>query len=336
MAQRLFDRIMFIAFCEDRRLLPEKTIPNAYTVAGFHAVTNPRWQNFKNLFRFIDAGNETYGIPQYNGGLFAPHAVDELELPDMPWTTFFNAISTYDFADEVNLDVLGHLFERSITELEKLKESGVFGDAEKAESIRRDAAIGQAQAAWHLLHAAGTDRPDRAVHRRRTDRRAFRGRGRRVRDLRKGSAAGHGPGRRRILAAVPGHLAEPEDRRSGLRQRRVSVPGLRRAGSALPRSHRPPRPVGRSATRRNSPNRFRRSFCRRTCTASISRPRRSRSRNWPSGFARPVRANCSPSSRRTSSTATRWFTIPKSTRPVSIGASGSPTCSTARRPDSIA
>ncbi len=47
MAQRLIDRIMFIAFCEDRHLLPEKTIPKAYTVAGFHAVTNPRWQNFQ-------------------------------------------------------------------------------------------------------------------------------------------------------------------------------------------------------------------------------------------------------------------------------------------------
>ena len=132
MAQRLFDRIMFIAFCEDRQLLPEKTIPKAYTVAGFHAVTNPRWQNFKNLFRFIDAGNKTHGIPRYNGGLFAPHSVDQLELSDVPWTTFFNTISTYDFADEVNLDVLGHLFERSITELEKGKASGIFGDAEKA------------------------------------------------------------------------------------------------------------------------------------------------------------------------------------------------------------
>ena len=133
MAQRLFDRIMFIAFCEDRQLLPEKTIPKAYTVAGFYAVTNPKWQNFKNLFRFIDAGSEAHGIPQYNGGLFAPHAVDEIELPDIPWTNFFNSISTYDFADEVNLDVLGHLFERSTTELEKLKESGLFGgDAEKA------------------------------------------------------------------------------------------------------------------------------------------------------------------------------------------------------------
>ena len=32
----------------------------------------------------------------------------------------------------MNLDVLGHLFERSITELERLKVSGLFGDAEKA------------------------------------------------------------------------------------------------------------------------------------------------------------------------------------------------------------
>ena len=141
MAQRLFDRIMFIAFCEDRQLLPEKTIPKAYTVAGFHAVTNPRWQNFKNLFRFIDQGNETHGIPKYNGGLFAPHAVDQLELPDTPWATFFNTISGYNFSDEVNLDVLGHLFEQSITELEKLKESGLFGgDAEK---VRQYAAMPQ-------------------------------------------------------------------------------------------------------------------------------------------------------------------------------------------------
>ncbi len=132
MAQRLFDRIMFIAFCEDRQLLPEKTIPKAYTVAGFHAVTNPRWQNFKNLFRFIEESNETHGIPTYNVGLFAPHAVDQLQLPDTPWATFFDTISGYNFSDEVNLDVLGHLFEQSITELEKLKESGLFGgDAEK-------------------------------------------------------------------------------------------------------------------------------------------------------------------------------------------------------------
>jgi len=39
----------------------------------------------------------------------------------------------FPIADEVNLDMLGRLFERSITESEELKESGLFGgDAEKA------------------------------------------------------------------------------------------------------------------------------------------------------------------------------------------------------------
>ena len=332
MAQRLFDRIIFIAFCEDRRLLPEKTIPKAYTVAGFHAVTNPRWQNFKNLFRFIDAGNETHGIPQYNGGLFAPHAVDELELPDDALDDLLQHDQQLRLRRRSEPRRAGASLRAVDHGIGKAQGVGVVRRRRKGEPIRLDAAIGQAQAAWHLLHAAGTDRPDRAVHGRGTDRRALRGRGRRVWHFRKGSAPGHGPRRRRILASLPRHLAEPQDRRSGLRQRRVSVPGLRRAGSALPRGHRPPRPVGRSRTRRNSPSRFRRSFCGRTSTASISRPRRSRSRNWPSGFARPVRANCSPSFRRTSSTATRWSTIRRSTRPASIGASGSPTCSPPRKP----
>ncbi len=133
MAQHLLDRIVFIAFCEDRHLLPERIIAEAYNVAGFDPAENPRWRSFKALFRFIDTGRLDRNIPRFNGGLFAPNAVDELELPDIPWTTFFTTISGYDFADEVNLDVLGHLFERSITELEKLKGVGLFGDAEKAE-----------------------------------------------------------------------------------------------------------------------------------------------------------------------------------------------------------
>ncbi len=132
MAQRLFDRVIFIAFCEDRQLLKPKTIERAYKdLPGFSAATNPRWQNFKSLFHFINVGDEEHDIPRYNGGLFSNHAVDDLDLPDEPWTDFFNTLGTFDFADEVNLDVLGHLFEQSITELEKIKESGVFGGNEE-------------------------------------------------------------------------------------------------------------------------------------------------------------------------------------------------------------
>jgi len=124
--QRLLDRVIFIAFCEDRGLLNQYTIKRAYEqLPSFYAVTNPRWQNFKNLFRFLDKGNDNLGLPAYNGGLFAESPADDVELDDT-WTVFFNQLGGYDFADEVNLDVLGHLFEKSITELEKQRASGLF------------------------------------------------------------------------------------------------------------------------------------------------------------------------------------------------------------------
>jgi hypothetical protein len=136
--QRLLDRIIFIAFCEDRELLPTGTIASAYEKLPpeFSPVTNPRWQNFKNLFRFVDKGKPERRFTGYNGGLFAVSPADDLELDDQ-WTHFFHFVGGFDFADEVNLDVLGHLFERSITELEKLKTTGILGDAEKAEQFAR-------------------------------------------------------------------------------------------------------------------------------------------------------------------------------------------------------
>ena len=246
MAQRLFDRIIFIAFCKSRRLLPENTVSTAYGVNGFQDVTNPRWQSFKTLFHFIDVGNEKHGIYRYNGGLFQPHAVDDLELPDEPWTTVFRAISKYDFAGEVNLEVLGHLFERSITELEKLKEWGLFGDKEKAE---RYASMPQSAKRKQLgAYYTPPQLTSRIVQYTVEELIAERFAAAAVEFgvPEEGCQPGRNARRRRILATMSRHFAEFKDRRSGLRQRRLPVPSLRRAGRALPRNHRPPRPVGRS------------------------------------------------------------------------------------------
>lgn len=125
-AQRIIDRIMFVAFCEDRRLLPERTIADTFdAVARFHRVTNPRWRNFVDLFHAMDKGHPQLEIKTgYNGGLFEFAAeVDELQLED-DWTNFFREVAEYDFREEVNVDVLGNLFERSITELERLRIGG--------------------------------------------------------------------------------------------------------------------------------------------------------------------------------------------------------------------
>lgn len=129
-AQKLLDRIIFVAFCEDRGLLPEKCIDTAYkSRPPFSKVTNPRWQNFLNLFHAVDTGHSLDLALQngYDGGLFRHDPdVDDLQLDDS-WTNFFQNVGTYDFREEVNVDVLGHLFEQSITELHRLRTGGLFG-----------------------------------------------------------------------------------------------------------------------------------------------------------------------------------------------------------------
>jgi hypothetical protein len=143
--QKLLDRVLFCAFCEDRGLLPADTIGKAYQHSDPY---NPRpvWENFRGLFNAINVGNEKLNINGYNGGLFAADAtLDRLRVPDAVCQTF-RELAAYDYrpASEVMLgdavagigslidvDILGHIFEQSITDLEKLRDE-VEGKAEPA------------------------------------------------------------------------------------------------------------------------------------------------------------------------------------------------------------
>jgi len=127
-AQKLIDRIVFVAFCEDRDLLPSNSLDRAWrTLPPFKIATNPRWQNFLALFRTVDSGDPDEGITPFNGGLFKiDPALDTLDLPD-EFTKFFQNIGTYDFRDEVNVDVIGHLFEQSIHAIRRIRQTGVLG-----------------------------------------------------------------------------------------------------------------------------------------------------------------------------------------------------------------
>lgn len=129
-AQRLLDRIIFIAFCEDRGLLKPRTLAQTHAaVPPFAKATNPRWRNFMDLFHAMDRGHPNLELKTgFDGGLFhQDDTVDNLQLDD-EWTDFFCEIGEYDFRDEVNVDVLGHLFEKSVTELEKIRQGGLFRD----------------------------------------------------------------------------------------------------------------------------------------------------------------------------------------------------------------
>jgi hypothetical protein len=128
--QKLLDRIIFVAFCQDREFLPPQSLKLAWEhIPPFVRVTNPRWHNFLQLFKSIDEGNDNLDppIPPYNGGLFRKDPdVDNLQLDD-DWTNFFKSVGEYDFAHTINVDVLGHLFEKSINDIEKIRLTGLSG-----------------------------------------------------------------------------------------------------------------------------------------------------------------------------------------------------------------
>lgn len=120
LGQTILDRVLFIAFAEDNGLLPDDSLLNAFQHRDpYHP--KPVWQTFLGLFNAIDRGNEQLKIPRYNGGLFQPNAtIDALAVPDHICEGF-KRLAEYDFASEISVTVLGHIFEQSIADVEQLQ-----------------------------------------------------------------------------------------------------------------------------------------------------------------------------------------------------------------------
>ncbi|MEG4073085.1 Eco57I restriction-modification methylase domain-containing protein [Microcoleus sp. Pol14C2] len=119
-AQKTLDRVLFIAFCEDKGLLPRNTLSNAHDHKDQY---NPRliWENYQSVFRWVDVGNDDPPVPGYNGGLFKFDSVldAQLTVPN-PLCSLLNKLTRFDFDTEVSVDILGHIFEQSVTDLEEL------------------------------------------------------------------------------------------------------------------------------------------------------------------------------------------------------------------------
>ncbi len=135
-AQTVLDRILFIAFAEDRGLLPGNTIEGTCDYRDkLHPV--PVWKNFCAVFRWIDKGNAAERYPAYNGGLFQEDEnIDELDVTD-EMCAELKKLAAYDYRDDVSVDVLGHIFEQSITDLEELRGSSGILPAQPKLSRRK-------------------------------------------------------------------------------------------------------------------------------------------------------------------------------------------------------
>jgi len=129
--QKLLDRILFVLFSEDRGLLPENSI--AKIIDQWQKLKEldayqPLYNRFKNYFDHINTGykSETdpnYVIFAYNGGLFKPDEIlDNIKISDEVLYIHTKKLYEYDYESEVSVDILGHIFEHSLTEIEEIQE----------------------------------------------------------------------------------------------------------------------------------------------------------------------------------------------------------------------
>lgn len=122
-AQKLMDRFIFICFCEGKELLPEHTFKNVLQNArnSFEPTDNNIWIQLKGLFHAIDVGNPPMNINRFNGGLFAEDKIlDNLSIPDKLFDGL-ESLYKYNFDTDLNVNILGHIFEQSIGDIEEIK-----------------------------------------------------------------------------------------------------------------------------------------------------------------------------------------------------------------------
>jgi len=157
-AQLILNRYMFICFAEDTGLLPSQISVDTISTPILKGNIRHRsiWQRLNELCLDINEGNEFKKINEYNGGLFSED-LDFIKIRDIveDQTIFKNVyqewnfteyekdishllgkaghlinpiyrnmltISSFDFSTELDVNILGHIFENSIGDIEELKE----------------------------------------------------------------------------------------------------------------------------------------------------------------------------------------------------------------------
>lgn len=129
-AQKLIDRIIFIRFCRENGALDNDAVQEALN----NKYVKGKYERMKLLFRAMDEGNPEIGIAKFNGGLFAAdNDLDALRVEDFVIDEI-KRLYDHHFGSDLDVNILGHIFEQSISDLEHLsgsqekkrKKDGVF------------------------------------------------------------------------------------------------------------------------------------------------------------------------------------------------------------------
>lgn len=126
-SQKLLDRFLFLFFAEDRQLLPPNSVRlilNDWRDLQERDENIPLYNRFRKYFEYLNIGykGKRYDVFAYNGGLFKPDVtLDSIKIDDELLYEHTLKLSDYDFASEVDVNILGHIFENSLNELDEMK-----------------------------------------------------------------------------------------------------------------------------------------------------------------------------------------------------------------------
>ncbi len=146
-SQKLLDRILFVLFAEDRLLIPPNTISeviNQWNIFKKYDDPKPLYFHFVKLFNHLDSGYkyDTYELHAYNGGLFKKdELLDNLIISDELLHSNTITLSKYGYNSEVDVNILGHIFENSISEIEQVKAEIEGEQTDKNRSRRKKEGI---------------------------------------------------------------------------------------------------------------------------------------------------------------------------------------------------
>lgn len=144
-SQKLIDRFLFILFAEDRGLLAPNsitTILNEWKALEELDMVVPLYDRYKQYFSYLDTGrkgtDKKEEIFAYNGGLFQPDALlDVMIIDDDLLYRHTKKLTTYDFQSQVDVNILGHIFEHSLNEIESVNAEIEGTDFDKQKTKRK-------------------------------------------------------------------------------------------------------------------------------------------------------------------------------------------------------
>ena len=144
-SQKLIDRFLFILFAEDRGLLAPNsisTILSEWKALEELDMVVPLYDRYKQYFSYLDTGrkgtDKKEEIFAYNGGLFQPDALlDAMIIDDDLLYRHTKKLTTYDFQSQVDVNILGHIFEHSLNEIESVNAEIEGTDFDKQKTKRK-------------------------------------------------------------------------------------------------------------------------------------------------------------------------------------------------------